>query len=148
MSFKLFLSLIIIIVIPGCFNTKKKKLTIPAHSYYIPRKIQWEKTEFDNLKGISKQEDASLIILTGKRIIIIEGQFGLTQKDSILMPWTGEYGINYEVLNNESAELSDNTIHFGQAVFIKSDKVNFQWWDEIAGKIGKTGKGTIIVSGP
>ncbi|MDP4262291.1 MAG: hypothetical protein Q8941_07145 [Bacteroidota bacterium] len=150
MPVKILLCFLLAGVISGCFNREKKKLSVPVHSYYIPQKIQWQETEFDPgyLKKVSKEDIDSMIILTKRKIIIIKGQFGLTVADSILMPWTGKFGITYEVLNNEGAELSDNTIHFGKTIFIKWGKVNFQWWNEILGKIGSTGKGTIIVSGP
>lgn len=141
--------LIFSLTIFSCSNQKSEKLEIPTHELFIPENIEWINFEFDidYLKSVSKEED-SLIILTQEKIIIIKGQYGLLPNDKILIPWSGEFGINYRVIKNKKFELSADTLQFNRRKFLKSNIVNFQWWDEIIGCIDNTGSGTIIVSGP
>ena len=46
-----------------------------------------------------------MLILINDRLILITGQYGLKPKDTVIMPYSGEFGINYEVLRNNNYKL-------------------------------------------
>jgi len=112
----------------------------------------WQKSPYDDLqymKNIGEQEIDTMLILTNDRLILITGQYGLKPKDTVIMPYSGEFGINYEVLRNNNYKLfKDTVIKIRGQEFIMTQQAKFEWWPEIIDKIKKPGKGEIIVSGP
>lgn len=91
----------------------------------------------------------TMIILTKDKLIYVYGQYGLLPNDTIIIPYSGEFGINYEVFENKEYKLaSDTMINIGNQQFVKRRNVVYQWWNEILPGIGKLGKGKVIVSGP
>lgn len=112
----------------------------------------WQKSPYDDLqymKSIGHQEIDTMLILTNDRLILITGQYGLKPKDTVIMPYSGEFGINYEVLRNNIYKLSKDTIiRIRGQEFITTQQAKFEWWPEIIDKIKKPGRGKVIVSGP
>ena len=132
-----------------CSNQPQEHIAVPKHELFIPEEIDWIDFEYDidYLKFVSSDVD-SLIILTKEKLIIIVGQYGLLPNDTMLIPWSGEFGIHYEVIRNKDFNMLDDSLSFNGRKFTKTKLVNFQWWDEINRKIDKIGTGVIIVSGP
>jgi len=90
-----------------------------------------------------------MIILTSDKMFLITGQYGWLLNDTIIMPSSGEFGINYDVLENKKYKLGiDTVITVGQKQFIRQLRAKFEWWDEIIPRIKGLGKGSVIVSGP
>ena len=112
----------------------------------------WQKSPYDDLqymKNIGEQEIDTMLILTNDRLILITGQYGLKPGDTVIIPYSGEFGINYEVLQNNNYRLyKDTIIKINGQEFITTQRAKFEWWSEIANKIKKVGKGKVIVSGP
>jgi len=132
----------------GKFDPKE----IPAHAYFIKREIKWQESPYDDLwymKSIGKKDIDTMLILTNDKLILITGQYGLKPADTVIMPYSGEFGINYEILQNDSYKLfNDTKITISGQEFVATQKAKFEWWPEIISKIKKPGKGKIIVSGP
>jgi hypothetical protein len=90
-----------------------------------------------------------MVILTSDNMILITGQYGWLPDDTITMPTSGEFGINYEVLDNKKYRLGiDSVIDIGHKRFVRQQRAKFEWWDEIIPEIKGLGKGSAIVSGP
>ena len=134
-----------------CNRSKPLFKEIPKHELFIHRDIDWK--DFNEIpdyrKKLGGNENDTMIILTNDKMILITGQYGLLLNDTIIMPTSGEFGINYEVLENKKYRLfTDTLISFGQQQFVREKKATFQWWDEILPTIKGLGKGSVIVSGP
>jgi hypothetical protein len=151
------ISLFILIITVGIFsNCRSSKQfdpkDIPPHALFIKKEIMWQKSPYDDLqymKNIGEQEIDTMLILTNDRLILITGQYGLKPKDTVIMPYSGEFGINYEVLRNNNYKLfKDTVIKIRGQEFIMTQQAKFEWWPEIIDKIKKPGKGEIIISGP
>ena len=142
-----------IIVTTSCKSLKDfDPKEIPNHAYYVKSDITWQKSPYVDLqymKAVGESDIDTMLILTNDRLILIKGQYGLKPGDTVIMPYSGEFGINYEVLQNNNYNLfKDTTIKmFGQE-FIATTKAKFEWWPDMLDKIKKTGKGKLIVSGP
>jgi len=151
------ISLFILIITVGIFsNCRSSKQfdpkDIPPHALFIKKEIMWQKSPYDDLqymKNIGEQEIDTMLILTNDRLILITGQYGLKPGDTVIIPYSGEFGINYEVLQNNNYRLyKDTIIKINGQEFITTQRAKFEWWSEIANKIKKVGKGKVIVSGP
>lgn len=134
-----------------CNRSKPLSNGIPKHELFINKNITW--VNFNEIpdyrKKLGKNENDTMIILTSDKMILITGQYGWLLNDTIIMPTSGEFGINYEVLENKRFRLSvDTTITIGRQQFVREKKAEFQWWNEIIPKIKDLGKGSVIVSGP
>ena len=140
---------LLILLDSSCSNSKRRNPNIPEHEFFVRKNIGWKNfSDLEYLKKVSSEID-SMVILTPKKIIIIIGQYGILENDTILMPWSGEFGINYDVRENTNMPLFKmSAIKIGGQTFIKSTKVNFQWWDEINDRLDENGSGSVIVSGP
>ena len=107
------------------------------------------KIEPTYLKKMGRNENDTMLILTKDKLIYIYGQYGWLPTDTIIIPYSGEFGINYEIFENKNYHLSlDTIITLGNQQFIKKQNVDYQWWSEILPGIRKLGKGSVIVSGP
>jgi len=135
---------------PAASNHSLLSFSIPPHEYYVRSNIMWGNgPKPDYLKRIGKNENDTMIILTKEKLIYIVGQYGLNQFDSLLIPYSGEFGIKYKVVDNKNFKPQvDKVITIGTREFLRNRNVNFQWWPEIIDKIKRNGKGTVIVSGP
>jgi hypothetical protein len=135
-------------------NSSDKKLIfngIPRHELFVNKNLIWGNfsTDTDYYKKVGSKDIDTMIILTADKMLFITGQYGLLSNDTTVMPFSGEFGINYEVLENTKYRLSiDTLITIGQQQFIKKTKAEFQWWNEIIPQIKTLGKGSVIVSGP
>ena len=134
------------------FSKSKPLFTaIPRHELFVNKNTVWvDFTEIEDYrKKLSKNENDTMIILTSDKMILVTGQYGWLPNDTIIMPTSGEFGINYEVLENTKYKLSvDTLITIGQQQFIRKRNAEFQWWTEIIPEIKGLGKGSVIVSGP
>ena len=124
---------------------------IPKHELFVNKNTTW--VDFNEIedyrKKLSKNENDTMIILTSDKMILVTGQYGWLPNDTIIMPTSGEFGINYEVLENTKYKLSvDTLITIGQQQFIRKTNAEFQWWTEIIPEIKGLGKGSVTVSGP
>ena len=144
---------ICILTLTNCKYFKAKPLFngIPKHELFINKNTTW--VDFNEIpdyrKKLSKNENDTMIILTSDNMILIIGQYGWLMNDTIVVPTSGEFGINYEVIENKKYKLSvDTIITFGQQQFVKEKKAEFQWWNEIIPEIKGLGKGSVTVSGP
>ena len=147
------ISITAIVALANCSSSEEfDPKEIPTHFFYIKRDIKWQESPYDDLqymKAIGKKGIDSMLILTNDKLILITGQYGLKPFDTVIMPYSGEFGINYEVLqNNNYRPYKDTIIKINGQEFIKTQKAKFEWWPEIANKIKKVGKGKVIVSGP
>jgi hypothetical protein len=149
------LSLIVIFLVCILTQTdcKRKPLfnKIPKHDIFVDKNITW--VDFNEIPGyrkkLGKNENDTMVILTSDKMILITGQYGWLLNDTIILPTSGEFGINYEVLDNKKYSLGlDTTITFGHQQFVKQPRAKFEWWDELISKINGLGKGSVIVSGP
>ena len=145
--------IIAIVALANCSSSGKfDPKEIPTHIYFIKRDIKWKESPYGDLqymKAIGKKEIDSMLILTNDKLILITGQYGLKPGDTIIMPYSGEFGINYEVSQNNNYRLyKDTIINLNGQEFITTQKAKFEWWPEIANKIKKVGKGKVIVGGP
>jgi hypothetical protein len=101
------------------------------------------------MKVIGEDGVDTMVIATSDKLILITGQYGLKPGDTVIMPYSGEFGINYEVLpDNHHSSLSDSSKNIAGQIFVASSRAKFEWWPEIIHRIDKTGKGKVIVSGP
>lgn len=135
----------------NCDRSKPLFNGIPKHELFINTNITW--VDFNEIpdyrKKLGKNGNDTMIILTSDKLILITGQYGWLMNDTIIMPTSGEFGINYEVLENKKYKLSvDTVITIGQQQFVREKRAQFQWWNEIIAKIKGLGKGSVIVSGP
>jgi hypothetical protein len=148
---------IIALILTGIFSTcsSSKEFNpkeIPDHMIFVKKTIAWQKSPYDDLqymKNIEIEYNDSMLILTDDMLIIITGQYGLKPGDTLIMPYSGEFGINYEVLQNRNYRpFNDTVIKINNQEYIATPKAKFEWWPELFDKIKKPGKGKIIVSGP
>jgi hypothetical protein len=125
---------------------------IPIHQMFIKKKIEWQTSLYEDstyMKAIGQREIDTMVIVTRDKLIIISGQYGLKPGDTVIMPYSGEFGIAYEVVRSDKHDhLKDATIKIGGQSFIPTSKAKFEWWPEIIHKLDKVGKGKVIVSGP
>ena len=147
------ISIIAIVALANCSSSEKfHPKEIPTHVFFVKRDIKWQKSPYDDLqymKAIGKKDIDSMLILTNDKLILITGQYGLKPGDTVIIPYSGEFGINYEVSQNNNYRLyKDTIIKINGQEFITTEKAKFEWWSEIANKIKKVGKGKVIVSGP
>ena len=134
----------------GC-KTKPLFDKIPKHELFVDKNVAW--VDFNEIpdyrKKLGRNENDTMIILTSDKMILITGQYGWLLNDTIIMPTSGEFGINYEVLDNKNYNLGvDTVITVGPKQFVRQQRAKFEWWDEIIPKIKGLGKGSVIVSGP
>jgi hypothetical protein len=125
---------------------------IPLHQLFIKKKIEWQTSPYEDstyMKAIGQREIDTMVIVTRDKLILISGQYGLKPGDTVIMPYSAEFGITYEVVPSDKHDhLKDTTIKISGQSFIPTPKVKFEWWPEIIHRIDKGGKGKIIVSGP
>jgi hypothetical protein len=132
------------------FSKKRLFKKTPEHEFFINKNTTWLDSDMvDYRKKFGKNENDTMVILTKDKLILITGQYGLLPNDTIIMPSSGEFGINYEVLENNKYRLSHDTlITISEQRFLKRSDVKFEWWNEIIRRIKGLGKGKIIVSSP
>lgn len=144
--------IIAIVALGNCSSSKDfDPKEIPKHAFFVKKDIGWQKSPYNDLqymKAIGQKDFDTMLILTNNKLILITGQYGLKPGDTVIMPYSGEFGINYEVLPGNNYELSKDTITINGRGFIATEKAKFEWWPEIINKIKRTGKGKVIVSGP
>ena len=124
---------------------------IPKHELFVDKDVTW--VDFNEIpdyrKKLGKNENDTMIILTSDKMFLITGQYGWLLNDTIIMPSSGEFGINYDVVDNKKYSLGlDSVITIGQKQFIRQRRAKFEWWDIIIPRIKGLGKGSVIVSGP
>ena len=147
------ISIIATVALANCSSSKNDfdPKEIPTHVFFVKRNIKWQESPYDDLqymRAIGKTDD-SMLILTNDKLILITGEYGLKPGDTLIMPYSGEFGINYEVSQNDNYQLfKDSIIKINGQEFIITQKAKFEWWPEIINKIKKVGKGKVIVSGP
>ena len=147
------ISIIAIVALLNCGSSKEfDPKEIPTHVFFVKRDIKWQESPYDDLqymKAIGKKDIDSMLILTSDKLILIAGQYGLKPGDTVIMPYSGEFGISYDVSKNDNYRLfKDTLIKINGQEFITTQKAKFEWWPEITNKIKKIGKGKVIVSGP
>ena len=151
MKTNLILCNFIVLLIYSCNLSEKNIYSIPKHSYYINSNTIFDDFVIDPeyLKKMGRNEKDTMIILTSNKMIFILGQYGVQPNDSIIIPYSGEFQINFEVNDNQKYNLQlDTIIKIGNQKFVRRKNVNFQWWNEKKDRIVKNGKGSVIVSGP
>lgn len=124
---------------------------IPKHQIFVNNSTRWvDFNEIENYrKKLSKTENDTMIILTLDKMILVTGQYGWLPNDTIIMPTSGEFGINYEVLENKKYKLGiDTVITMATQKFTRKTNAKFEWWDEVLPRIKGLGKGSVTVSGP
>ena len=146
-------SLIAAIIFSNCTSRKKfDSKDVPLHQLFIKKRIDWQASPYDDstyMKAIGQQDTDTMVIATRDKLIIISGQYGLKPGDTVIMPYSGEFGITYEVVASDTHDhLKDATITIGKQSFIPTSKAKFEWWPEFVHRIDKVGKGKVIVSGP
>ena len=148
---------IILIISTAGLNycSSKKKFDpsdIPPHQYFLKKNINWQTSPYNDslyMKAIGDDDLDTMVIATSDKLILITGQYGLKPGDTVIMPYSGEFGINYEVLSDKSRISStDSAINIAGQTFVASSRTKFEWWPEIIHRIDKVGKGKVIVSGP
>lgn len=147
------ISIIAVVALASCSSSKEfDPKEIPTHAFFLKRDIKWQESSYDDpkyMKAIGQKDIDTMLILTNARLILITGQYGLKPGDTVIMPYSGEFGINYEVLQNNNYRLfMDTIININGQEFIATQKAKFEWWPEITNNIKKLGKGKVIVSGP
>ena len=124
---------------------------IPKHELFVDKELTW--VDFNEIpdyrKKLGESENDTMVILTSDKMILITGRYGWLLNDTIIMPTSGEFGINYDVLDNKNYKLGfDTVITVGQKQFVRQQQAKFEWWDEIIPIIKGLGKGSAIVNGP
>src|SRR4030095_4753650 len=123
----------VVVFLFGCNSTKQfNPKDIPQHSFFIKRDIAWQTSPYgdtDYMKAIGQNATDTMVILTHDKFILITGQYGLKPGDTVIMPYSGEFGINYEVLQNNNYKLfQDTIIKIRGEEFISTSNAKFEWW--------------------
>ena len=133
----------------------------PNCRYFIKEKINWDK-EYQKQNIDTEDESASsfptkvgldmldtMFILTDKKLILIKGQYSYYRNDTIRMPQSGEFGINFNVMDKGKYQIGQTTkITFNKADYILCEKLEYQWWCLIRDKLETNKDNSITVSGP
>ena len=143
----------IIVGLSNCSSERKfDPKDIPPHQFFIKNKIAWKASPYNDatyMTAIGQHSSDTMVIVTSNKMILIIGQYGLKPGDTVIMPYSGEFGINYQVLIRDKHEqFKDDMIKIGGQSFVSTSKAKFEWWPEIIDRIDKVGTGKVIVSGP
>ena len=140
-------------LVSGCANNPSRNYVAPDCQYFTPQNLTWESPLDGDDVEYTQSYNNKLIIRTSVKFIVMEGCYGRTLEDTLVMPcWPEERGNRYRIFMKsdfEGTSENDTTLEYLGKKYVLNERATFYWWEWIAKDYYENSDGGLLVlTGP